>query len=74
MARLAADSGATRDRARVALAGERDGLLLLASEVAGVITTGSLAFILVLAGLVLLLCGYHLSESRWRFRSPISSS
>jgi EpsI family protein len=32
--------------------------LLLASEVAGIITTGSLAFILVLAGLVLLLCGY----------------
>jgi EpsI family protein len=35
----------------------RDGLLL-ASEVAGVLTTGSLAFILVLAGLVLLLCGF----------------
>jgi hypothetical protein len=32
--------------------------LLLASEVAGVLTTGSLALILVLAGLVLLLCGY----------------
>lgn len=32
--------------------------LLLASEVAGVMTTGSLALILVLAGLVLLLCGY----------------
>lgn len=31
--------------------------LLLASEVAGIMTTGSLAFILVLAGLVLLLCG-----------------
>ncbi|CAE6758852.1 exosortase W [Nitrospira defluvii] len=33
-------------------------VLLLASEVAGVMTTGSLALILVLAGLVLLLCGY----------------
>ena len=33
-------------------------VLLLASEVAGVLTTGSLALILVLAGLVLLLCGY----------------
>jgi hypothetical protein len=33
-------------------------VLLLASEVAGILTTGSLAFILVLAGLVLLLCGY----------------
>jgi hypothetical protein len=33
-------------------------LLLLASEVAGVLTTGSLALILVLAGLVLLLCGF----------------
>lgn len=33
-------------------------VVLLASEVAGVITTGSAAFILVLAGLVLLLCGY----------------
>lgn len=33
-------------------------VLLLASEIAGVVTTGSLAFILVLAGLVLLLCGY----------------
>ncbi|MBI4003377.1 MAG: exosortase W [Nitrospira defluvii] len=32
--------------------------LLLASEVGGIITTGSLALILVLAGLVLLLCGY----------------
>ena len=32
-------------------------VLLLASEVAGVLTTESLAFILVLAGLVLLLCG-----------------
>ncbi len=32
-------------------------LLLLASEVAGVMTLGSLALILVLAGLVLLLCG-----------------
>jgi EpsI family protein len=31
--------------------------LLLASEVAGIITTGSVALILVLAGLVLLLCG-----------------
>lgn len=32
-------------------------VLLLASEVAGIITTGSAALILVLAGLVLLLCG-----------------
>lgn len=32
--------------------------VLLASEVAGVITMGSVAFVLVLAGLVLLLCGY----------------
>jgi hypothetical protein len=32
-------------------------VLLLASEVAGILTTGSLALILVLAGLVLLLCG-----------------
>ncbi len=32
-------------------------VLLLASEVAGIFTTGSLALILVLAGLVLLLCG-----------------
>ena len=32
--------------------------LLLASEVAGILTTGSLALILVLAGLVLLLCGF----------------
>ena len=33
-------------------------VLLLASEAAGIMTTGSLAFILVLAGLVLLLCGF----------------
>ncbi len=33
-------------------------VLLLASEVAGIMTTGSLALILVLAALVLLLCGY----------------
>ncbi len=33
-------------------------VLLLASEVAGIITSGSLALILVLAGLVLLLCGF----------------
>jgi EpsI family protein len=33
-------------------------VLLLASEIAGILTTGSLALILVLAGLVLLLCGY----------------
>ena len=33
-------------------------VFLLASEIAGILTTGSLAFILVLAGLVLLLCGY----------------
>ena len=33
-------------------------VFLLASEVAGILTTGSLALILVLAGLVLLLCGY----------------
>lgn len=33
-------------------------VFLLASEIAGVMTTGSLALILVLAGLVLLLCGY----------------
>ncbi|HMU31578.1 MAG TPA: exosortase W [Nitrospira sp.] len=32
--------------------------LLLASEVAGILTTGSVALILVLAGLVLLLCGF----------------
>jgi len=33
-------------------------VLLLVSEIAGILTTGSLALILVLAGLVLLLCGY----------------
>lgn len=33
-------------------------LLLLASEVAGIITAGSVAFILLLAGLIVLLCGY----------------
>ncbi|MDR4477952.1 MAG: exosortase W [Nitrospira sp.] len=33
-------------------------VLLLASEIAGVMTTGSLALILLLAGLVWLLCGY----------------
>lgn len=33
-------------------------LLLLASEVAGILTTGSAAFILLLAGLIVLLCGY----------------
>ncbi len=32
-------------------------ILLLASEVSGILTTGSVALILVLAGLVLLLCG-----------------
>jgi hypothetical protein len=40
------------------MAGGRDRRCCLASEIAGIITTGSLAFILVLAGLVLLLCGY----------------
>lgn len=33
-------------------------LLLLASEVAGILTTGSVAFILLLAGLIVLLFGY----------------
>lgn len=33
-------------------------VLLLGSEIAGILTTGSLAFILVLAGTVLLLCGF----------------